>query len=123
MQPEVIAVCIPIVATIGFFTMLIFWRKFQNDERMAMIERGMSPADLDIPPTKRSFKVNPSITLRIGALAVGAGVGLLIADILDHYTDLGDMAYPTMLLIGGGAGLLLAYFFQLNLDKKTQKEN
>ena len=123
MQPEVIAVCIPIVATIGFFTMLIFWRKFQNDERMAMIERGMSPADLDIPPTKRSFKVNPSISLRLGALAVGAGFGLLIAYILERYAGLDEVVYPALILICGGIGLLLAYFFQLNLDKKIQKED
>jgi ABC-type Mn2+/Zn2+ transport system permease subunit len=124
MHTEEIAVLIPIVAVLSVFTMLIFWRKFQNDERMAMIEKGMTPIDLDSNPSQKpSFKVSPSITLRLGSLAMGAGLGLLIANILERYTGLDDVVYPAMLLIGGGLGLLIAYFFQLNLDKKNQKED
>ena len=125
-EPGHIAVMIPIVAVLAVFTTAIFWRKFQNDERMAMIQRGMDPSDLDkFDPAhypKKSFKVSPSFTLRIGALAVGAGVGLLFANILERYADLDGVVYPAMILIGGGLGLLIAYFFQLNLDKKNQKE-
>ena len=46
MDVAVIGVFIPIVAIIGGIIMIIFLRKYENDERMNMIEKGMNPGEI-----------------------------------------------------------------------------
>lgn len=109
------ALLIPIVATLGFFTMVIFLRKYQNDERMAMIARGIAP------PERLSREVNPSNSLRWGFILIGFGVGLLMGSLLASLTEMdNDTAHFSMIFFFGGLGLLASYFYQINLDKKNQ---
>jgi hypothetical protein len=110
----ILAVFIPIIGTIGLFTMIVFLRKYQNDEKMAMIAKGITP------PQKASFNVNPSHSLRWGFVLVGFGVGLLMGSLLESVTQIdGDTAHFSMIFIFGGLGLLASYFYQMNLDKKN----
>lgn len=46
MDVAIVGVFIPIVAIIGGIIMIIFLRKYENDERMNMIEKGMNPGDV-----------------------------------------------------------------------------
>ena len=109
-----LALLIPIVGTLGFFTMIIFLRKYQNDERMAMIAKGITP------PARLSKEVNPSNSLRWGFILIGFGIGLLMGSLLESLTDLNDdTAHFSMIFIFGGLGLLASYFYQMNLDKKN----
>jgi hypothetical protein len=113
----IVALLIPIIGTISVFTMIVFLRKYENDEKMAMIAKGITP------PERASFKVNPSHSLRWGFVLVGFGVGLLMGSLLESVTQIdGDTAHFSMILIFGGLGLLASYFYQMNLDKK-HKEN
>lgn len=110
----IVGMLIPIVGTIAVFTMIIFLRKYQNDERMAMIAKGI------VPPQKTSHEVNPSHSLRWGFVLVGFGIGLLMGSLLESLTNLdGDTAHFSMIFIFGGLGLLGSYFYQMNLDKKN----
>ena len=110
----IVGMLIPIVGTIAVFTMIIFLRKYQNDERMAMIAKGI------VPPQKTSHEVNPSHSLRWGFVLVGFGIGLLMGPLLESLTNLdGDTAHFSMIFIFGGLGLLGSYFYQMNLDKKN----
>lgn len=110
----IVGMLIPIVGTIAVFTMIIFLRKYQNDERMAMIAKGI------VPPQKTSHEVNPSHSLRWGFVLVGFGIGLLMGSLLESLTNLdGDTAHFSMIFIFGGLGLLSSYFYQMNLDKKN----
>ena len=110
----IVGMLIPIVGTIAVFTMIIFLRKYQNDERMAMIAKGI------VPPQKTSHEVNPSHSLRWGMVLVGFGIGLLMGSLLESLTNLdGDTAHFSMIFIFGGLGLLGSYFYQMNLDKKN----
>ena len=116
----IIALLIPIVGTIGVFTMIVFLRKYQNDERMAMIAKGITP------PQKLlgSREVNPSHSLRWGFVLVGFGIGLLMGSLLENLTNLDDdTANFSMIFIFGGLGLLASYFYQMNLDKKNKPSN
>ena len=114
----IVGMLIPIVGTIAVFTMIIFLRKYQNDERMAMIAKGI------VPPQKTSHEVNPSHSLRWGFVLVGFGIGLLMGSLLESVTNLdGDTAHFSMIFIFGGLGLLGSYFYQMNLDKKNNFKN
>ena len=109
-------VLVPISLFLGGFTAIIFLRKYENDERMAMIEKGMEPS--------RKKKGSGFGTLRFALMAIGIGLGILVALIIvramgtDDETVTGAI-YPSTVLIFGGAGLLLAYL----LNNKKKEEN
>jgi hypothetical protein len=114
----VVALLIPIIGTISIFTMIVFLRKYENDEKMAMIAKGITP------PQKASFNVNPSHSLRWGFVLVGFGIGLLMGSLLESVTNMdGETAHFSMIFIFGGLGLLASYFYQMNLDKKNELKN
>ena len=116
---QIVGMLIPIIGIIGFFTMVVFSRKYENDERMAMIAKGINP----MASTQRaSFNVNPSHLLRWGFVLVGFGIGLLMGSLLESLINIDDdTAHFSMIFIFGGLGLLASYFYQMNLDKKNQK--
>ena len=111
MEVEIIGVFIPIVALVGTFITAIYLRKFQNIERMAIIEKGLDP---------ELFKMERSSSgsLRASLLLVGAGIGLLMGYWLDRSFDMEEVAYFSMLFIFGGLGLGLAYW----VEEKRNKE-
>jgi hypothetical protein len=111
---EVLAIMIPIVAIVGAFTMIVYLRRFENTERMAMIEKGVDPALF----TKKK-RANTSGPLRASLLFIGAGVGLLIAYFLDRAFNREQIAYFSMLFIFGGLGLGAAYLVE---EKKITED-
>jgi hypothetical protein len=114
MTPQVIGTLIPIVLGLGIFAMIVYLRRFENMERMAMIERGMSPAE-----SKRQS--NTSIPLRFSMLLMGFGIGLLLATLFDHFLYMNqDSLYFSLILIFGGLGLGVAYIVE---EKKAKAES
>lgn len=112
--PEVL---IPIIALLSFAAMVIFWRKFTNDERMALIEKG---GDANI----FNRKSNSYPSLRYGLLFCGAGIGLLVASLLDNARIVEEeAAYFSMLFIFGGAGLFISFFMEKKMDDKENKKD
>lgn len=111
---EVLAIMIPIVAIVGAFTMIVYLRRFENTERMAMIEKGVDPSLF----TKRQ-RSNSSGTLRASLLLIGAGLGLLIAYFLDRAYDMEQVGYFSMIFVFGGLGLGAAYLVE---EKKIKEE-
>jgi hypothetical protein len=103
----VLGIMLPIIITLGAFTMVVYIRKFENIERMAIIDKGLSP-DL----FKRDKKDGPSPVLRWALLLIGAGSGLMVGYFLDEAFRMGEVAYFSSLLIFGGLGLLLAYIIE-----------
>ena len=93
--------------------MIIFLRKYQNEERMALIERGLS-ADL----IHLKNLSNTSFPLRASLLLIGAGLGILMGHVLDSAFDMEEVGYFSMLFIFGGIGLGLAYIIE---EKKAKK--
>jgi hypothetical protein len=104
---------IPIIITIGAFIMIAYIRKFVNLERMAIIEKGLSP---------ELFKNEGTISfsLRASLLLIGVGFGFLIGYALDRAWDMEEVGYFSMLFICGGIGLGLAYIIE---DKKQRERN
>lgn len=66
---HIIGPLIPIIISLGAFFMVWGLRYLENQENMAMIERGMEPR-------KKRRQADPSRTLKNGLIFVGAGFGL-----------------------------------------------
>jgi len=116
----IIAVSIPIIITIGAFTMILGMRAMDNKERMAMIERGMEP------PARRSGR-NPSATLRSALFFIGAGLGLFFAIMLSRaLPGLNDGevtgVYFALISIGAGAGLLTSFLYDNKKEREGNKD-
>lgn len=113
MDVAIVGVFIPIVAIIGAIIMIIFLRKYENDERMSMIEKGMNPGEI-----KRSR--NTSGPLRLAMLLIGVGVGLLMGYFLESNTRMDEAAYFSMIFLFGGIGLGIAYIIE---ERKWKQES
>lgn len=121
MNTAVLGVMIPIIAILGAFTMIIFLRRYENAERMSMIERGMNPSEMKSALRRR---YDPYRHVRIACTAIGIGLGLFIGSILKgvFYHTTGGTILAGSIFIFGGIGLLAGYIIQLSLQSKAKKE-
>ncbi len=106
----VLGVLLPIIISLGAFVMIAYMRKFENMERMSIIDKGLSP-DL----FKRD-RVAPT-TIRWSLLLIGVGFGFLIGYWLDEVFRMEEVGYFSMLFIFGGLGLGLAYLLEERRSK------
>ena len=107
---------IPILVPLGFFA-LIFGIVYMNKrENLAMIEKGMNPKNATAKGPE------PFKNLKWGLLLVGAGLGLLIAYLLELNISSdrdSEPIYFALIAIGGGAGLIISY----KMEMKELREN
>lgn len=109
---------IPILVPLGAFAMVFGIVYIKSRENMAMIEKGMNPKEFANRPA-------PYRNLKNGLLFLGAGLGLLVAYLLDTYTIPFNVEpaglYFALIAIGGGIGLVSSY----RVEKKEllDKEN
>ena len=106
--PEIL---IPLTIFGGGFAMIFGIAYLKTRENLAMVEKGMNP--------KQQFsRPAPFKSLKLGLLLVGAGLGLLLAYILDvnmnrnltggnfHHHNDNPAIYFALIAIGGGIGLI-----------------
>lgn len=114
MNVAIVGTLIPIILIIGVVIMIIYIRRYENEERMAMIDKGVDP---------KLFAKKPGITsgaLRASLLLIGSGIGLLLGNVLERNLNVHDpIAYFSMLFIFGGAGLGAAYIIEERKMKKN----
>lgn len=105
---------IPILVPLGAFAMVFGIIYLRTRENMAMIERGMNPKQYANRPA-------PFRSLKTGLLFLGAGLGLLLAYILDQNMNGHDdeVIYFALIAIGGGLGLIVSY----QIEKKEWLTN
>lgn len=115
----IVALCVTL-PLIGFFIMMVYLRRIENAERMAMIDKGLDPTFF---ATKK--KGGSSATLRVALLLIGVGVGILGGFILDELLNPGfrmggnPIPYFMMVFIFGGLGLLSAYLIEEKKHKAS----
>lgn len=123
-------ILIPLVVPTVMFAMVFGIVYIRSRENMAMIERGINPR-------KDRSTPKPFISLKYGLLLMGAGLGLLLAYLLDeqvlHHGDIvrhlngqdipddtrNPAIYFALIAIFGGLGLFLSYLIEKKwMDKK-----
>jgi hypothetical protein len=108
-------VLIPLIVFSSIFGVFYVFLSTRNKERMALIEKG---ADASLFATKKNHRSN--LTLKFGMLAVGIGIGILIASLLESYTILDEeVAYPSMIFLFGGLFLIA----NAMIEKKDKVED
>src|SRR4029079_13006552 len=104
--PEIL---IPLTIFGGGFAMIFGIAYLKTRENLAMVEKGMNPK-------QRFNRPAPFKSLKLGLLLLGAGLGLLIAYIIDinfnlvtgnfHHHDENPAIYFALIAMGGGLGLI-----------------
>lgn len=101
---------VPITLFTTGFAMIFGIRYLVNKERMALIERGINPKE------GQSSAPKPFISLKIGLLLVGLGLGLIVALFTVIFTKLSEeqavAIYFGAVLIFGGIGLIISYVIE-----------
>ena len=116
--PEVL---IPITIFAGGFATIFGIYYLRTKENLAMVEKGMNPKD-------KMHRPAPFRSLKLGLLLLGAGLGLLLAYILDinmrtETNHEHPPLYFALIAIGGGLGLISSYSIERKyLMDKPEKE-
>jgi len=98
-------ILVPILICLGAFAMVFGIFYLRTRENLAMLERGFNPKEYSNRPA-------PYRSLKNGLLFMGAGLGLLLAFIIDrnmarHHDN--EAIYFALIAIGGGLGLIASY--------------
>ncbi len=117
MGPDILGIWWLIITCLGTLVMIVFLRKYQNEEKLAMIEKGMNPQENQTP------KIASMGALRFGLLVVGGGFGLLVGNFLSQLGMKEPVAYFSMLLIFGGIGLIASYIIEQRRIKKLDNRS
>ena len=113
-----IALLIPISAVIGGIVMIIMIRRYEYLEKEKMIEKGMDPGSL-----KRISGKSGWGAVRFAFTAMGVGLGIFLGSLLDNMGIDDDTAYPAMILVMGGLGLLLGTHYAKKREAEEDKLN
>ncbi len=108
-----VEIIVPVVLFLSVAAVLIVYRKFTNEERIALVEKGA-----DAKMFNKDSNARP--VLRFALLFIGAGIGLLVGTMLDDAGFNEDTAYFSMIFLFGGLGLLIAYLIERKDEKKKE---
>ncbi|HEX6333968.1 MAG TPA: DUF6249 domain-containing protein [Flavisolibacter sp.] len=109
-------ILVPITIFAGGFAMIFGIVYLKTRENLAMLEKGFNPK-------QHANRPAPFRSLKTGLLFLGAGLGLLIAYIIDtnmvsrHHDN--PPLYFALIAIGGGLGLIASY----SIEKKEWMSN
>lgn len=83
---------IAIICTIGLpivagWVLGIQWIKSRNEERMALINQGIIPAD---SPKRRKADPNRLVSLRNGIVLIALGIGIIVGFLCSEYLVIGQ---------------------------------
>ncbi len=111
-----------VVLTIFGSTGLIVWKwiETKHKEKMAMIEKGVSPKDFKGVSISEMFRFSPLSSLKWGLLSLFVGAGLMLATWFDQSMYMPDGVYPASMLTLGGLGLVVFYVIASRKMRKDQ---
>jgi hypothetical protein len=105
-----VAILVPMTCFAMIFGIVYVIVTARNRERLSLIEKGADPKLFE--SVKRT---STGGILKWGLLLVGIGLGIFFATLLVQAGLEEGAAYPAMICIFGGAGLLVAY----KMDQKS----
>ncbi len=96
-----------VAAIAAIFTLIYVLLMTRYKERMALMEKGLSPKDFN----NRNAAL--SATLRFGLLMIGIAIGIMLGNFVSRYFDVPhNAAFIAMMFLFGGIGLLTSYFIE-----------
>ena len=111
-----------ILFPISFFALIFgivyIFLMTRNRERLALIEKG---ADAKLFKTGGKSHAGV-IVLNIALLAIGIGIGVLLGYVMETQGMDDEVAYPAMIFLWGGIGLLAAWFINRKLNLPIEEE-
>lgn len=102
-------ILVPIALFLCTAAVLIVYFLSRNNERRALIEKGITPAELrDLGATKG--EIRPLTNLKWGLLGIFVGLGLIVGGWLYDVYNFEEYIYFACMLVSGGIGLVVFYF-------------
>lgn len=105
---EPVLIVLVVFGSVGLVTWR--WIEARQKVRIAMIEKGVTPADFKGMSVGDMLRSNPLSSLKWGLLLMFVGIGSLIATWLDEVYNLRDSIYLASMLVWGGLALIIFYF-------------
>lgn len=106
------AILIPMTFFLVTFGIMYVFFTTRNKERLAMIEKGADPSIFQRKHNRSGIK--------LGLLAIGVAIGVLMGQMIAHFTQMDiEAASVSMSFLCGGFGLVLEHY----LARKENKEN
>jgi hypothetical protein len=123
MDPVFVGILVPLAFFGVIAVVLLKHFETRHKERMAMIEKGVTPADFKSATPSRLWQGSVLSNLKWGLLFVFAGIGLLVGLQLENYYrfDEGSVIFGSILITGGLA--LIIFYFIAAKKLKDKKED
>ena len=113
------AVLIPLIVFGSFFAVVYVFLITRNKERLALIEKGADAKLFKSGPSNSN--VSSIVVINIAFLAIGIGIGVLLGSMLEMNGMDDEVAYPSMIFICGGVGLLSGFYASRKLINKKKE--
>jgi hypothetical protein len=114
-----VEIIVPVVMFLVIFGIFYVYFTARNKERLALIEKGAEASIFSGPKTQGSGKW----VLKVGILAIGIALGVLVAYLLSSAGMNEDTAYPASIFLFGGVGLVVAYFIARKVNGKDETQD
>jgi len=106
---------------------VVLWTYFdgRHKERMAMIEKGVNPADFKSAPPSQLRQGSVLSNLKWGLLFAFVGIGIFAGELLHNLVWQGfdtDISIFGSILISGGIALIIFYFIAAKKLKEKQDD-
>lgn len=96
-------ILIPISMFTCMFGVLYVFLTTRNKERLAMIDKGADPSIFAQRKTR--------IGIKLGLLAIGVALGILMGQMVTHFTSMNEEpAVTSMIFLFSGVGLVVEHF-------------
>ena len=124
MDPVFVGILVPLAFFGVVAVVLLKHFETRHKERMAMIEKGVTPGDFkSAAPPLRLWQGSVLSNLKWGLLFVFAGIGLLVGQQLEYYYGFHEgSAVFGSILITGGLALIIFYLIAARKLKEKQED-
>ncbi len=103
----------------SIFAIAYLYFSTRNKERLALIEKGADASIFVKGKREHTAPIWKVLILNLALVAMGVGLGIFLASLLDNYSTLDSEAiYPAIIFFMAGVGLFIGFNMTKNLDKE-----
>ena len=103
----------------SIFAIAYLYFSTRNKERLALIEKGADASIFVKGKKEHTAPIWKVLILNLALVAMGVGLGIFLASVVDNYTTLNeDAVYPAIIFFMAGVGLFIGFNMTKNLDNE-----